>query len=266
MFINQEQSRKLQKSREQRKYFRIGVNVFNWEYHLTAETEPSITLLDKIEAGSLFLRGHAVSGGYPLRYIDEISQTQPQEFSIWKQRFIKAHELESMDEWLDNPMDENRILEFFSTYLGYNKKRDILKEDGSSYTLNARFTDSTQYLDLSDHTSLKQQRIFSELLNKSGAETRLSSQVKILPSKIANVFVSTCVCHGNITLSEHHREQILDALRTFPQNCLNLEFEGNWTDISHSSNVDSSTVDIRATAILNPSTIDITVLSDQISE
>ncbi len=266
MFKNAEESKKLQKSRKQRKYFRIGVNVFNWEYHLTAETEPSLTFLEKTEAGSLFLRGHADSGGYPLRYIDEISQMQPQEFSIWKQRFFAAHELESMDEWLDNPRNENRILEFFSTYLRYNKKRDIPKEDGSRYNLNARFTDAKQNLDISTHTSLKQQRIFSELLNKSDAETRLSSQVKILPSKIANVYVSTCVCHGDITLSEHHREQILDALRTFPQNCLNLEFEGNWTDISHSSNVDSSTVEISATAILNPSTIDIQVLSEQTSE
>ena len=244
----------------------MGVNVFSWEYHLAAETEPSLTFFDKTEAGSLFLRGHVDSGGYPLWYIDDISQMQPSEFSIWRQHFDAAHELGSIDDWSDKSTEENGILEFFSTYLRYNKLRDTPREDGSTYALDARFTDTTQNLYLSTHTSLKQQRIFTELLNNSGDETRISSQLKILPSKIANLFVSTCVCHADIRLSDHHRKQILKAIRKFPQNCLNLEFEGNWTDISHSSNVDTSTVEISATAVLNPSTIDITVLSDQISE
>ena len=233
----------------------------NWEHVFTAETEPKIDLFPKTEAGSLYLYGNPFWGGYPMRYLDKISELHPPEYGIFKQKFLKAHELNSIDEWLNNPEGESRLLDFRSTALRYHKELDVPKQDKSVYELKACFTDYKDWLVLSSSAPPKQDKIFSELLNLTEYETSILGQLKVIPSKIANIWVSTCVSHGDITLSKHHRELILDAIKSFPHSRLKLEFEGQWTDSSHTSHNDPSKVEISATAMLNPDKIDITLVS-----
>lgn len=246
-------------------YMRIALNIFNWEYIFTAETEPSLNIFPKTEAGSLYLYGKRSSGGYPLRYLRLISEMHPPEYSIEKIEFLSADELHSIDEWLNNPEEKSRVVEFSTTALRYHKALDVEKLDKSVFKLKACFTDYKDWLEISSRASLKQQKIFSELKNITKYETSIMSQLKIIPFKIANIWVTTCTSYGDISLSKYHREIILDAINTFPNCHLKIEFEGQWTDISHKSSYVPSKIEINATAMLKPDKIDITVVSGAIS-